>query len=244
METYRRINAIIITLTTLLMYGLWLLIEKADMTLIPNSQYFVPIIAALTAYGAYSMLLKIVDFTLNKLEFLKELVCGQYYLDGIWVGFYINTYNKPIYYIERYIQDYGKLNVKGRCYYEDGTYKGSWFSEDVVIDIKQERIIYNYYTDLIANNHMNQGQATFEIMREENGKKAVKLVGYSKDLFNHNKLYSLEVKLIDGHNSKINRFENESKYIQEAKRLYYNYYQNESININKGHKNLNTSSFE
>lgn len=177
----------------------------------------------MSAYGTYKIVYKIIGFIINFFNKLKKIVLGKYYLDGIWIGVYLGVDNKPTYYIENYYQDWEKIIVKGRCYNTDYSYKGSWDSKNVIMDIDNNKLVYNHATEMINNNFVNIGESTFDIIREHDGKNASKLIGYSKDIFGNNKFKSVEIKYCDGHKTKINSNENDIELLNKCKELYENH---------------------
>lgn len=200
----------------MIMYWIWQFIGQIQ----TENVIIKPIIGLLSAYGTYKTVYISIGLIINLSNYLKKVILGKYYLDGVWIGVYLGVANKPIYYIENYCQDFEKVIVKGRCYTSDYSYKGSWDSENVILNIDNNKLRYTYSTDMINNNFVNIGQSDFNIIREDNKGYASKLIGYSKDLFSNKKFKSIEIKYCDGHSTGIKRDESDEELLKKCFELY------------------------
>lgn len=126
---------------------------------------------------------------------IKKLVLGNKYLDGTWVGVYIAEDDDPRFYYECFEQDFSGLIIRGTCFNKDGTYKGSWISNDVYVDANAGTITYTYVTDMLNNTVKNQGLATFNFQRKNKESVTYKMIGFSSDIFSGKKIKSFEWKL-------------------------------------------------
>ncbi|WP_238861124.1 hypothetical protein [Clostridium sp. YIM B02569] len=183
MKPLERLYSIVFTITTAVIFFLWGYIES---TIVQKSIIGIPL-GALIALGTYRSVLEIIIYLISNIYGAKKLFFGRYYLEGVWVGCYLSKNKTPVYFIEEYDQDFDTLIIRGRSYFHNGAYKGSWTSEKVSIDVEKGKISYNYLTDFINNTHINQGQAEFNFIRKEAGKAPFMLVGFSSDLYNNEK---------------------------------------------------------
>ncbi len=135
-------------------------------------------------------------------------------MEGVWIGCYLSKSKTPVYFIEEYEQDFDNLIIRGRSYFDNGSYKGAWTSEKVSIDIEKGKISYNYRTDFINNTYINQGQAEFNFIRKDANKSPYKLVGFSCDLYSNEKIKSSEIRVVD---KSVN---NDDKFLEDAKKFY------------------------
>jgi len=164
-----------------------------------SERFFLGILlACFVSLGVYRAMLEVVRFFLIKCKALKELVFGNMYLEGTWVGCCLGDDGNPLYYIESFEQDFDGLVVRGRSYDADKSYKGSWVSDTVMIDTSKGKITYTYVTDMISNTHNNQGLAEFSFVRENKLNPPQRMIGFSSDIFNPKKLLSVEERIQKG----------------------------------------------
>lgn len=215
MKPIIRLQSIVFSITTAIIYFLWGYLN----TLITENPYKGLILGALIALGTYRFVLDIVTIMFNNNIMMKKFIFKNYYLEGTWIGCYVNKtgdQDKVIYYIEDFEQSFDKLIVRGRSFYENESYKGSWISENISLDVIKGKITYNYQTDMIDNTFINPGQAVFNFVRKKENVPPYKMYGFTSDLYSNNKVKSLEIKL-ENNNKKIN---NDSYLLEKAKELY------------------------
>lgn len=193
MKPLIRFHSIVLSITTLLVFYLWSIVITITLS---HPSLKVPI-AALVSVGIYRLLLLAFKFLILEIRFVKKWVFGANYLEGLWVGFFIGSSNKVRYYIETFEQDFDSLIIRGKGFREEEGYFGSWISDNVNVDVKKGVLNYTYETDAIKNSFINPGLASFTFQRSGVNKAPTKLMGFSSDLFNPNKLKSYEVKISD-----------------------------------------------
>lgn len=125
------------------------------------------------------------------------------------IGLYINYQKEPTYFIEESEQDYDKLVIRGRAYYTDGCYKGSWISDSFNIDGENGILSYNYRRDSIDVTFINPGQATFYFVRHKTPPE--RLTGFYCDLYDNKKARALLVKV---------KNDTEKNLLQNAKQIF------------------------
>lgn len=191
MANYNRLRSIVFTITTAIVFFSWTLL--ADF-IKANLVFGVPL-SMIISLGTYRLILKFVEFIVLKINVVKKCILGNAYLEGKWIGFYIGINNLPRFYIEYFEQDFESLLIRGFCYNDDGSFKGTWTSDKVYINEQKGTIAYTYETNMIDSTNKNQGLAFFDFVREDKRKAANKLVGFSSDIFVPKKLKSFERKL-------------------------------------------------
>lgn len=188
MQVFNRYRAIIFTLFTAIMYFIW---NHADF-FNTEKPHIIALFTIITSYGTYKLLLKLVEAGTNNWRWLKIKIFGAEYLEGIWVGCFIGGDGKPQYFMETFEQDFNGLIIRGRNYYKDGSFKGTWVSEKVSINAEKGELSYTYITDMINNTYSNRGFGDFSFVRESRNKAPNKLIGFTTDLFNNKKCFAIE----------------------------------------------------
>jgi len=188
-----RFHSIVLLLTTLTVFSLW----EAFRNLVEYNSFFVIPVAGITTIGFYRIFMLFIKILIIKIRPIKILLFGAYYLEGVWVGFFIGKENKIRFYIESFEQDFESITIRGKGFRENEGYFGNWVSESVNFDIKKGILNYTYQTDALSNSFINPGLAYFSIERKEGHGKAYRLLGFSADLYNPMKLKSFEEKIND-----------------------------------------------
>ena len=196
MNPYNSFRSIVFTFTTAFIFLCWTLIHPIIETR-PLIGWF---LAGLVSIGSYRLMFNICQFIFQKSKRVKKIILGNIYLEGVWVGCYKGLDGSPKLFIEYFEQTFDELIIRGRCYEADGSFKGSWVSESVVIKEKEGIIRYTYDTDMINNSHKNSGIAVFNFARNKRKDAPKKLTGYSSDIFNPRKIISMEVKIPEADN--------------------------------------------
>ena len=188
---YEKLRTFVFAVTTAMLFFIWTLLSDFI-----ESNLFLGIpLSGIISLGTYRFILKLAELIMMKNKHIKKLVLGNKYLEGIWVGVYIAEDDNPRFYYECFEQDFSGLIIRGTCFNEDGTYKGSWISNDVCIDGNAGTITYTYVTDMLNNAVKNQGLATFNFQRKNKESITDKMIGFSSDIFSGKKIKSFEWKL-------------------------------------------------
>ena len=190
---YEKLRTIVFTITTAMLFFIWGLLSD----FIKSNLFWGISLSGIISLGTYRFILKLAEMIMIKCKFIKKLVFGNKYLEGIWVGVYIAEDDNPRFYYECFEQDFSGLIIRGTCFNEDGTYKGSWISDNVYINEKTGTITYTYVTDMINNTGKNQGLAAFNFQRKSKKSITDKMIGFSSDIFSGKKIKSFEWKLND-----------------------------------------------
>ena len=178
--------------TTLVVFGCWTqLIE-----LIARYPVLSILASGVISVGIYRLIATIFLWLFRKSSYIKKRILGPYYMEGTWVGFFIGHQEKVRFFVEFFEQDLNDLVIRGKAFREeDGKYHGSWVSDNVNINTKLGKISYTYETDAIGNTFVNPGIAQFNIERTSKDQPPCRLIGFTSDLFNPQKLKSFEQKI-------------------------------------------------
>lgn len=103
--------------------------------------------------------------------------------------------------------------IRGYSFEEDKSPQSTWSVENAHINPHVYSLTYTYLNDSNKSTHINLGLANFTFILNEKGF-AKELKGYTSDLFNKNKIYSIEKKYSD----KVTFTKKEDILIEEAKK--------------------------
>lgn len=193
LKAYNTYRSVVFTLTTAATFFFWSEISK----IMPEKIWLGVLLSGIVSLGTYRIILKVVELLLLEFKCVKSVIFGSTYLEGIWVGCFVGHDGKPQYYIESFEQDFDGLVIRGKNFYADKRFKGTWISDRVIIDDDEGKITYTYITDMIYNTHKNQGLAEFNFDRENKKKLPKRMLGFSSDIFNTKKFLSVEEKILD-----------------------------------------------
>ena len=206
-----RFHSITLVITTVTVFSLWEVFKN----IVEYNPFLVIPIAAITTIGFYRIFMLLIKNLILQVRFIKKWIFGAYYLEGVWIGFFIGKENKVRFYIETFEQDFESITIRGKGFRENEGYFGNWVSESVNFDVKKGVLNYTYQADALSNPFINPGLAYFNIERREGQGKPYRLFGFSADLYNPKKLKSFEEKIND--KPDIGNIENA---LAKAKELY------------------------
>lgn len=188
MNALNKYRELIFTIFTAIMYFVWNYVDLFN----SEKWYVITIFPVITSYGTYKLLLKLVELLANNCQSFKKLVFASEYLEGMWIGCFIGKDGNPQYFVETFEQDFNGLIIRGRNYYKNGSFKGTWVSEKVSINAEKGELSYTYITDMINNTYSNRGFGDFSFIRKSPNKAPNKLIGFTTDLFNNKKCFAIE----------------------------------------------------
>ncbi len=215
MKAITRLNTISLSITTLCVFSLWISIVNVsdELSSITNSKILLITLSFIFSLGFYKILLNITKYLVQKCKLCKKIIFGASYIDGVWVGFFVNSDKKIRFFYEVYEQDYDSFEIRGVSFTVDGKHHGTWNIEDPVISEKKGMLNYTYETDGINNTYINPGIGRFTFIRNKSNEPPFQMKGYTSDLYNPNKVFSfqekVEIKEID-----------ESQLFEMAKKVY------------------------
>lgn len=214
MSPVGKFNSIIVTVTTMVMYSLWICITQIDEKNIQKYGVLIVIITALSSLGFYRLANDFLKLLFKNNKFIKKFILGDKYLEGTWVGVYVGINGEIRYIFETYEQNLEGVLISGYSYKENKNIHGKWKAQNPIIDSNNKKLIYYYETDMIANTHINQGFASFTLEKDANSKFYNKMQGFSSDLYCCNKIYAIEEKISE------ECWTDRDKILQKAKEIY------------------------
>ncbi len=188
-----KFHSIIISLTTVLMFLIWLGLDF----IITKHPILTVFFSGLISLGIYRSLGMLLLTLLRHINFVKRFMLGPQYMQGTWAGFFVGHNNKIRFFVEFFEQDLSRAVIRGRAYREDGSFHGSWIADDVSIDSIRGKLTYQYQTDAIGNTFINPGIGIFDLQRASASDPPQSLIGFSSDLFNPNKYVAFEDKVYE-----------------------------------------------
>ncbi len=210
MKPILKFNAVVIGLSTFVMFGVWNLI-----LLIPAefSAYTIvaTVISFVTSLGCYQFLAQIFEFLFDHLPVFRSFILGPYNLEGIWVGFSAGMKGDVRFYYEKITQELDELYINGQSFTEKGGFHGSWSVRNPMIDINAGEMTYCFEADAIKNTFSNPGFGKFSFIRHNSSSPPTALRGYTCYVYNTNKLLGYEVKLPKGEYSDKQLYEEAQK---------------------------------
>lgn len=218
MKPILKFNAVVVSLSTLIMFGIWNLI-----LLIPTQytviKYISVVISFVTSFGCYQLLVQVFDFFFDQVPFFRRFILGPYNLEGVWVGFSMGTQNDVRFYYEKFSQELDEIYINGQSFTDNGGYHGSWFVRNPMIDIDAGEMTYCFEADSIKNTFSNPGFGKFSFIRKDKQSAPTALRGYTSYVYNTNKLFGYEVKLSKGDFSDAELYEEAQKVYEKYKNI-------------------------
>jgi len=193
MKPLIRFHRIVLSITTLTVFSMWEIFSAIG----KENPFLTILIAVISSIGFYRILVIIAKSIILNIRWLKKIIFGSQYVEGVWIGFFVGKSNQIRYYIETFEQDFESITIRGKGFRENEGYFGSWISESVNFDDKKGTLNYTYKADALSNTFINPGLADFVVERKKINAPPHQLLGFSADLYNPKKLKSFEVKIND-----------------------------------------------
>ncbi|NQU80460.1 MAG: hypothetical protein HQ543_02955 [Bacteroidetes bacterium] len=217
MKPLIKLHSTILSITTLLIFVLW--INLTDQII--KYPYLSVLFSGIISIGVYRVLLTIIGNIIKKNWWIKKLFFGGYYLQGIWIGYFEGNNGTIRFFIETFEQDFDELIIRGEAYKAEGGFHGSWIAEATNINVSKGTLSYTYHTDAIKNSFINPGIAVFNLKRKTQYKPPFQLVGFSSDLYSSNKLKAIEIKISDKTTYNTEETLDKAKKFYESQKNYF-----------------------
>lgn len=222
MKPIIRFNSIVISLTTLVVFGIWLLISKLLLT---NPEWFKNpdnnlynflgiILTAFMSIGVYRIFLNLCSYLVNNSLFIRKMIFKSSFLEGTWVGFYIGVSGNVRYLIETFEQNFDSVIIRGKSFNELQNFHSTWISDNVNIDVNRGKLSYHYKVESPNETSDHNGIAFFNFERKTKKTAPHELIGFSADLHLSKKCKAVEIKVSDETTIKLEIA------LQKAKELY------------------------
>ena len=220
MKPILKFNAVVISLSTMVMFAIWnlILLIPAEFT---GYSIVATAISFATSLGCYQFLVQVFEFLFDHWPRFRAFILGPFNLEGTWVGFSAGAKGDVRFYYEKITQELDEIYINGQSFTENGGFHGSWFVRNPMIDINAGEMTYCFEADAIKNTFSNPGFGKFSFIRQDNGSPPTALRGYTCYVHNTSKLFGYEVKLPKGEYSDKELYEqaqiayNDHKYILE-----------------------------
>jgi hypothetical protein len=169
MSPERRFHAVVLAVTVAIM--------AVALIYAPHVEYktLEILVAVLTGTGVRETLLHSVEFLLDHFHAMKEFVLGDSYVEGKWVGFYVEE-GRPILIIETIRQNWSEVFANGRAFEFNGEEFGLWESIGAVVDGKRG-VLRGVYSGHFTPGHYDS-IASFQL----EGRTPRKMAGYVCDI--------------------------------------------------------------
>ena len=203
MKPIIRFNSIVISLTTIAVFGIWYGISKLiliypNWVKDPNTNKYNLLgllLTGLISIGIYRIFFIITSLIVNNCRKIKKLVFSSYYLEGTWIGFYIGVSGNVRYLIETYEQDLDGLVIRGKSFNEAENFHSTWIADTINIDTKRGEISYQYKVESPIDVSDHNGIAFLNFERERHNKTPKLMIGFSADLHLAQKCKTIEYKI-------------------------------------------------
>lgn len=152
---------------------------------------------AAASLGVYRLLSSAFHWLFGKARWIRKLILGKSYLEGTWVGHYVND-GQNFFTVEHIEQSTGQTQINGREFDQSGKTRASWSSDTVSIDTGRMRLVYAYTGTVFDRRHVQEGLGFFTMVRESADKAPTKLDGYAVDLIDGDRDPNIEHKVSEG----------------------------------------------
>lgn len=182
MSPTAKFNAILASVTVFLMF---ILVTKVAPYLTKTAGDYpviLPVTALITSAGIYRILALVFRWLMERIEFLRELVLGPYYMNGTWIGWFRGHSGELRYMVEHFAQDLDSLVITGRSYISSGKEHGYWISDAVLVDGKRGQLTFTYKFEVITQSQPLIGIHTSLFERKTTHDAPTGYSGFAHDL--------------------------------------------------------------
>ena len=153
------------------------------------------IVTFLVSLSFYKFVFHLILAICKKTRFIKKIVLGKNYFEGLWIGYFIVD-SKVEYYYELFEQNLEELTIKGRSFNKNKELTGEWTIQKPIVNVAGSRITYYYEMDVANSNDVTLGysKATIYWTKFSLPKK---LVGFAVDKFSSEKQQYVSIKVCD-----------------------------------------------
>lgn len=184
-----KLHSLVFSIATAFVFLLWNCISNfyAAHWLISFIVYFV------ISAAFYKHLYNIAVIICKEVTCLKKWALGQYYFEGLWIGFYTVNDEKEYYY-EIFEQNLEELSIKGVAFDSQDKPVETWSILHPHIDISASKFTYYYELNDFANPEITLGYSCATIFRNRHHD-AYKLLGFAVDKYFEGKQSYISVKV-------------------------------------------------
>lgn len=139
MKPISKINMYIFTITTSIAYCIWGNVS----TFYTSNKLFNLLLTFVFSISFYKLVYNLLSVLCNNCRQIRKIILGKYYLEGLWIGFYIYNGMVELCY-ETIEQTLENTTLKGRGFDVDGNYISSWIAIEPLINIEESKLTYYY----------------------------------------------------------------------------------------------------
>ncbi len=214
MDQIQRFNIIVATVTVVIMYlviefilpmlqasavparlSAWIPFVSADQIVALSKV----VLTALASVGAYKLIANFLVGAIERLPLLKAYIFNASYIEGTWVGRFIDSHSGPKWTVEHFEQSLGGIVLRGWATNNDGSRYADWESDTVSIDAKKGIVRFAYDCDVFHKNTRQQGIGVFKVTKRGLFKTPTAMSGYSADLTDGQRTENNEIKVSSSH---------------------------------------------
>lgn len=217
MKPINKVNMYVFAITTSIAYSVW-----KNITILYTSNKSINLLLTFTlSYSFYKLVYNLLSFLCNNCRQVRKKIFGKYYLEGVWVGFYIYNGTTELCY-ETIEQTLEHTTLKGRGFDKDGNYISSWIAIEPLICLEESKLTYYYELNELNYDDIAVGLARATIEWNKH-KKACRCEGFAIDGETTKKQFFLTVKENDNvYDIQDNDFILQNSIISRAKEIYEN----------------------
>jgi hypothetical protein len=172
------------------------------------------LIGGLLSFGTFRVVVKLIMFLAEKINWLKKFIIGNEYLNGKWIGYYRGVSGDIRYIVETFEQNFDELKIRGHSYNENLELHSSWESKSLSIDGNSGKLIYAYAVTGIIEPMNGIGIAEFDFERAKKNEIPKIIRDFSIDSHIGKKIASYEEKVIE------KNIPSEKELVLQAKSIY------------------------
>ncbi|MCL2243661.1 MAG: hypothetical protein FWC03_04245 [Treponema sp.] len=145
---HRKIYNIALIVTSIFVFFTWSLTNTINLPFFEN-RVILYLVNFASSFGFFKLFVIITTYILERITFVKKIIFGSSYFEGIWIGYYTSpTDGKTRIFFQIIDQTIDDVNIFSRSFILDKTYRGSWKStNDVSINPKKSELSYMYEFD-------------------------------------------------------------------------------------------------
>lgn len=189
MKPITKAHSISFAISTTVVYGIWNRFASIQ------TNFF--IISLLVTFAMsltfYKLVFYLLLFLCERITTLKKIILSKYFLEGIWIGFYMVD-NEIEYYYEIFEQSLDETIIKGVAFGADHENIGEWTIVNPTLNIAESKLTYYYEMNVASVNDITVGHSRATLYWNKYGY-AYRLVGFSIDNFSKEKQEYISMKV-------------------------------------------------
>lgn len=193
MDAGTKFHGLVTTLTVLVMYAVMVYVvprvpavqQALSSPAGSHAEKAVALAAGgLGSVGVYQTIAAALRWLFNRLRWVRRLVLGPAYLEGTWIGRYLEDVNgtdEKRWTVEHFEQTLEGLVIRGYSFDANGKEVANWASQATLIEAERGKLTYSYTCKKHPNKEFS-GLAEFNFQRPSVFKAPTELNGFAADL--------------------------------------------------------------